>query len=69
MKDLGLPILYDRYRQSYYYENPIQLFVNVSFKNLSSGEIIKIEGGNLQVSNNNLLKIYLRNFLRGLLSK
>lgn len=45
MKALGLPISYDRYRQSYYYEEPVKLSVDISFKNLSSGEIIKIEGG------------------------
>lgn len=45
MKDLGLPVFYDRYRKSYCYEEPVQLSIDISFHNLTSGEIIKIEGG------------------------
>jgi predicted DNA-binding transcriptional regulator YafY len=55
MKELGLPISYDRYRQSYFYEEPVQLSVNISFRNLSSGEIIKIEGGRCSAFINNSL--------------
>jgi predicted DNA-binding transcriptional regulator YafY len=45
MRDLGLPISYCRYRQTYYYTEPIKLSVNISLIKLSTNETIEIEGG------------------------
>ncbi len=57
MKELGLPVFYDRYRQSYCYEEPVELSINVSFRNLSSGEITKIEGGRFSIINDDSLLV------------
>jgi predicted DNA-binding transcriptional regulator YafY len=45
MKDLGLPISYNRNRQTYYYTEPMKLSVNISLISLSTNESIEIEGG------------------------
>ena len=45
LKDLGLPIVYCRTRQTYYYSDSVQLNINFSIVNLTTQEIMEIDGG------------------------
>jgi biotin operon repressor len=50
LKDLGLPIIYCRTRQTYYYEDKVQLNISFSIVNLTTKETIEIGGGTIIIS-------------------
>lgn len=45
LKDLGLPIMYCRARQTYYYNNPVRLNIDMSIVNLTTNEVMEVDGG------------------------
>lgn len=45
MKDLGLPIVYNRDRQTYSYKENVRLEIHVGIQDLSGNEKIMIAGG------------------------
>ena len=45
LRDLGLPIMYCRSRQTYYYTDMVQLNINFSIINLTTKEVTEIKGG------------------------